>query len=123
MEGYKRCWEITEELKAQDQMKWVQLINLAKAEAEANIIREIVFELIDRAWSQCIIIDIHTLFIYMWELPVAGISLFSKVDIDTLEHVTSFTMKNTWVKQKFYSLCQLYCALFRCSCKISASGS
>ncbi len=44
MEGYKRCWEITEELKTQNQMKWVQLINLAKLEAEDNIIREIVFE-------------------------------------------------------------------------------
>ena len=44
MEGYKRCWEITEELKARDQMKWVQLMNLAKAEAESNIVREIIFE-------------------------------------------------------------------------------
>ncbi len=42
MEWYKRCWEITEELKAQDQMKWVQLMNLAKAEAE--IMREIISE-------------------------------------------------------------------------------
>jgi len=44
MEEYKRCWEITEELKARDQMKWVQLMNLAKAEAENNISREIIFE-------------------------------------------------------------------------------
>lgn len=44
MEGYKRCWKVTEELKSQDQMKWVQLMNLAKAEAERNIIREIIFE-------------------------------------------------------------------------------
>ncbi len=44
MEGYKRCWKITEELKARDQMKWVQLMNLAKAEAESNIMREIIFE-------------------------------------------------------------------------------
>ncbi len=42
IEGYKRCWEITEELKAQDQMKWVQLMNLAKAEAESSIMREII---------------------------------------------------------------------------------
>ncbi len=44
IEGYKRCWGITEELKAQDQTKWVQLMNLAKAETENNIIQEIVFE-------------------------------------------------------------------------------
>ncbi len=44
MEGYKRCWKVTEELKAQDQIKWVQLMNMAKAEAEANIIWEIIFE-------------------------------------------------------------------------------
>ena len=44
MEGYKRCWEITEELKAQDQMKWVQLMSMAKAETENNITQEIIFE-------------------------------------------------------------------------------
>lgn len=44
MEGYKRCWKITEELKVEDQMKWVQLMNLAKAEAERNIMQEIIFE-------------------------------------------------------------------------------
>ena len=44
MEGYERCWEITEALKARDQMKWVQLMNLAKAEAEHHIVQEIIFE-------------------------------------------------------------------------------
>lgn len=44
MEEYKRCWEITEALKAQDQMKWVRLMNLAKAEAENHIVQEIIFE-------------------------------------------------------------------------------
>ena len=42
MEGYIRCWGITEELKAQDQMKWVGLMNQARAEAEHNIMAEIV---------------------------------------------------------------------------------
>lgn len=40
--GYKRCWGITEELKAQDQMKWVGLMNLARYEAEQNIMTEII---------------------------------------------------------------------------------
>ncbi len=44
VKGYKRCWAITEELKGQDQMKWVQLMNLAKAEAESNIMQEIISE-------------------------------------------------------------------------------
>ena len=42
MAGYQRCWEITEELKALDQMKWVGLMNLARHEAEYNIITEII---------------------------------------------------------------------------------
>ena len=42
MDGYKRCWGITEELKANDQMKWVQLMSLARSEAENNIVREII---------------------------------------------------------------------------------
>lgn len=42
MDGYIRCWGITEELKAQDQMKWVGLMNQARAEAEHNIMAEIV---------------------------------------------------------------------------------
>lgn len=40
MEEYICCWKITGELKVQDQMKWVQLINLAKSESEDNIVRE-----------------------------------------------------------------------------------
>ncbi len=44
IEGYKCCWEITEELKAQDQIKWVQFMNLAQVEVEDNIVREIIME-------------------------------------------------------------------------------
>lgn len=42
MEGYQRCWEITEELKVQDQMKWVGLMNQARHEAEYSIMMEII---------------------------------------------------------------------------------
>ena len=35
---------VTEELKAQDQMKWVGLMNQARAEAEHNIMVEIVLD-------------------------------------------------------------------------------
>ena len=42
MAGYKRAWNITEELKAEDPMRWVGLMNNARAEAETNVITEIV---------------------------------------------------------------------------------
>ena len=42
MTGYKRAWNITEELKAEDPMRWVGLMNNARAEAETNVITEIV---------------------------------------------------------------------------------
>ena len=42
MAGYKQVWNITEELKAEDSMRWVGLMNNAKAEAEMNITAEIV---------------------------------------------------------------------------------
>ena len=34
---------VTEELKAQDQMKWVRLMNNVKASAEEIVMREIVY--------------------------------------------------------------------------------
>lgn len=37
-----RCWGITEEMKEQDQMKWVGMMNLAKAETERLIFTEIL---------------------------------------------------------------------------------
>lgn len=40
MQGYQRCWEIDEELKSSDPMKWVGLMNLARAEAEQILIVE-----------------------------------------------------------------------------------
>ena len=43
MKGYQKSWNITEELKAKDQMKWVQMMNLGKAEAENIIVREIIY--------------------------------------------------------------------------------
>lgn len=42
MDGYCRCWSITETLKQSDQLHWVQLMNLARHEAEANIMDEII---------------------------------------------------------------------------------
>ncbi len=44
MDGYRCCWGITENLKQRDQMRWVQLMNLAKHEAEANVMDEIIYE-------------------------------------------------------------------------------
>jgi len=35
---------MTENLKQRDQIRWVQLMNLAKHEAEANIMDEIIYE-------------------------------------------------------------------------------
>lgn len=42
MQGYQRCWGIDEALKSSDPMKWVGLMNLARAEAEQNIVDEII---------------------------------------------------------------------------------
>ena len=42
MDGYVRCWGINDELKAQDQMRWVGLMNMARHEAERNVLDEIV---------------------------------------------------------------------------------
>ena len=42
MAEYKRSWSITEDLKADDPMRWVGLMNNARAEAEKNVITEIV---------------------------------------------------------------------------------
>lgn len=42
MAAYKRTWNITENLKAEDSMRWVGLMNNAKAEAEMNVTTEIV---------------------------------------------------------------------------------
>lgn len=42
MEGYSKEWNITETLKAEDPMRWVQLMNNTKAAAEWNITTEIV---------------------------------------------------------------------------------
>ena len=43
MDGYKRTWNITEALKAEDPMRWVSLMNNARDAAEWNIITEIIF--------------------------------------------------------------------------------
>ena len=37
IQGYQRCWGIDEALKSCDAMKWVGLMNLARAEAEQSI--------------------------------------------------------------------------------------
>lgn len=42
MQGYQRCWGIDEALKSSDPMKWVGLMNLARAEAEHIIFEEII---------------------------------------------------------------------------------
>ena len=42
MKGYAQSWGITESLKAEDPMKWVGLMNLARAEAEHNVMTEII---------------------------------------------------------------------------------
>ena len=42
MQGYQRCWGIDEALKSSDPMKWDGLMNLARAEAEQNIVDEII---------------------------------------------------------------------------------
>lgn len=42
MDAYKEKWHITEKLKAEDVMCWIQLMNHARAEAEWNVLNEIV---------------------------------------------------------------------------------
>ena len=42
MKGYAQSWGITEALKAEDPIKWVGLMNLARAEAEHNVMTEII---------------------------------------------------------------------------------
>ena len=42
LSGYKRLYGISEQLKAEDQMRWVQMMNLARAEAEASVLDEII---------------------------------------------------------------------------------
>ncbi len=42
MTGYKRTWNITEDLKVEDPMHWIGLMNNARAEAEMNVTTEIV---------------------------------------------------------------------------------
>ena len=42
MDGYKCLYGISEQLKAEDQMRWVQMMNLARVEAEASILDEII---------------------------------------------------------------------------------
>ena len=42
MKEYAQSWGITEALKAEDPMKWVGLMNLARAEAEHNMMTEII---------------------------------------------------------------------------------
>ena len=42
MDGYKRLYRISEQIKAEDQMRWVQMMNLARAEAETSILDEII---------------------------------------------------------------------------------
>lgn len=42
MQGYQRCWGIDEALKSCDPMKWVELMNLARAEAAQNVLDELI---------------------------------------------------------------------------------
>lgn len=41
--GYKRLYKISEQLKAENQIRWVQMMNLAKAEAEQNVLDELIY--------------------------------------------------------------------------------
>lgn len=43
MTGYKQTWSITEDLKAEDPMRWVGLMNNARAEAEMNVTTKIIW--------------------------------------------------------------------------------
>ena len=40
---YQRCWGIDEALKSSDPMKRVGLMNLARAEAEQNVLDELIY--------------------------------------------------------------------------------
>ncbi|MGN1025254.1 MAG: TnpV protein [Faecousia sp.] len=42
IQGYQRCRGINEALKSRDPMKWVGLMNLARAEAEQNVLDELI---------------------------------------------------------------------------------
>ena len=42
MQGYQRCWGIDEALKSRNPMKRVERMNLARAEAEQNILDELI---------------------------------------------------------------------------------
>ena len=42
MKGYVQSWGITETLKAEYPIKWVGLMNLARTEAEHNVMTEII---------------------------------------------------------------------------------
>ena len=44
MDGYKRLYGISEQLKAEDQVRWVQMMNLARAETGQNVLDEIIYE-------------------------------------------------------------------------------
>ena len=44
LSGYKRLYGISEQLKAEDQMRWVQMMNLARAETGQNVLDEIIYE-------------------------------------------------------------------------------
>lgn len=43
MDGYKCLYGISEQLKAEDQMRWVQMMNLARAEAQHIVLSEIIY--------------------------------------------------------------------------------
>lgn len=43
MDGYKRLYGISEQLKAEEQMRWVQMMNLARAEAQHIVLSEIIY--------------------------------------------------------------------------------
>lgn len=44
LDGYKRLYGIAEQLKAENQMRRVQMMNLARSEAEHSILDEIIYE-------------------------------------------------------------------------------
>ena len=43
MDGYKRLNGISDQLKADDEMHWVQMMNLAREEAEQSVLSEIIY--------------------------------------------------------------------------------
>ena len=42
MKGYAKSWEITESLKSEDPMQWVGRMQLARSEAEHNVMTELI---------------------------------------------------------------------------------